>query len=49
MKENLAIWDFVLDERDMAAMAGLDTGHTEIIDHYDWKIAKFLNEYKIHD
>lgn len=49
MKENLAIWDFALDEGDMAAMAGLDTGHTEIIDHYDWKIAKFLNEYKIHD
>ena len=49
MKENLAIWDFALDEDDMARMAQLDTGHTEIIDHYDWKIAKFLNEYKIHD
>ncbi len=49
MKENLAIWDFSLDEDDMARMAQLDTGHTEIIDHYDWKVAKFLNEYKIHD
>lgn len=49
IRENIDIWDFALDGEDMARLQELDTGHTEIIDHYDWKIAKFLNEYKIHD
>ena len=49
MKENLAIWDFHLDQEDMNAMTTLDTGHTEIIDHYDWHIAQFLNQYKWHE
>ena len=48
IEENFKIWDFMLDD-DMMAISGLDTGHTEIIDHYDWKVAKMCNELKIHD
>lgn len=46
IKENINIFDFTLSDEDMAAIATLDTGHTEIIDHYDWKIAEFLNTVK---
>lgn len=49
IEENINIWDFALSDEDMAAITTLDTGHTEIIDHYDWKVAKFCNEFKIHD
>ena len=43
MEENINIFDFVLSDDEMRAIAALDTGHTEIIDHHDWKIAEFLN------
>lgn len=43
IEENIKIFDFMLSEDEMKAIAALDTGHTEIIDHYDWKIAEFLN------
>ena len=33
----------------MAAMAALDLGHSEIIDHSAAETAKFLNSWKIHD
>lgn len=49
IEENIHIWDFELDDNEMTAIAALDTGHTEIIDHHDWKIAKFCNEVKIHE
>lgn len=46
IEENINIFDFILSDEDMAAIAMLDTGHTEIIDHYDWKTAEFLNTVK---
>lgn len=46
IEENINIFDFTLTDEDMTAIAALDTGHTEIIDHYDWKIAEFLNTVK---
>ena len=49
MEENLAIWDFQLSEADMAAIAALDLGHSEIIDHFSAETAKFLNGWKIHE
>lgn len=49
IEENIDIWDFSLTDEDMNAIAALDTGHTEIIDHYDWKVTKHCNEVKIHD
>lgn len=49
MEENLNIWDFTLSDEDMKAIAGLDLGHSEIIDHSAASTAKFLNGWKIHD
>jgi 2,5-diketo-D-gluconate reductase A len=46
IEENINIFDFELSDDEMKQIATLDTGHTEIIDHYDWKIAKMLNEVK---
>lgn len=49
MEENLNIWDFTLSDEEMKAIAGLDLGHSEIIDHSAASTAKFLNGWKIHD
>ena len=49
MAENIDIWDFELSAEDMARIGELDTGRTEIIDHRDVNIVKFLNQHKIHD
>lgn len=48
MIENIDIWDFELSSEDMDRIKGLDTGRTEIIDHLDINIVKFLNQHKIH-
>ena len=48
MEENLDIWDFSLTEEDRNAIAALDLGHSEIIDHSAAQTAKFLNGWKIH-
>ena len=48
IEENINIWDFALNDEDMTAISALDTGHTEIIDHYDWRVAKSCNEFQIH-
>lgn len=49
MAENLAIFDFTLDQEDLSAIEALDTGHTEIIDHLNIDTVTFLNHYRIHD
>ena len=49
MEENLNIWDFTLSDEDMAAIASLDLGHSEIIDHSTAETAKWLNCWKIHE
>lgn len=46
IEENINIFDFELSEDEMRAITTLDTGHTEIINHHDWKIAEFLNTVK---
>ncbi|MFR3812416.1 MAG: hypothetical protein ACLTXT_08285 [Ruminococcus callidus] len=33
MAQNFDIWDFTLSEEDMAEIAKLDIGHSEIVDH----------------
>lgn len=48
MKENLNIWDFSLDSKDMKTIAAMDSGHSEIINHYSACTAKALNNMKIH-
>ena len=49
MAENFSIWDFALSDEDMAAIAALDLGRSEIIDHGSAETARFLNGWKIHD
>ena len=48
MEENLDIWDFTLDSKDMDAIAALDIGHSEIINHYSACTAKAFNATKIY-
>ena len=49
MEQNLAIWDFQLSDEDMAEIAGLDIGHSEIVDHSDPKFVQMLHQMKIHE
>lgn len=49
MAENINIWDFELSAEDMDRIRKLDTGRTDIIDHLDVGIVKFLNQHKIHN
>ena len=43
------ICDFVLSDADMAEIASLDIGHSEIVNHYDPKFVKMLHSMKIHE
>ena len=49
MEHNLAIWDFQLSDGDMAEIAKLDIGHSEIVDHSDPKFVQMLHQMKIHE
>lgn len=49
MAQNMDIWDFSLSCEDMAEIANLDTGHSEIVNHYDPAFVKMLHSMKIHD
>lgn len=42
--ENMDIWDFELDTEDMEKISTLDTGKTEIFDHYDIKLVRLCNQ-----
>lgn len=43
MEENINIWDFELSPQDMDAIANMDTGYSEIIDHRSPMTVKRLN------
>ena len=49
MRENLVIFDFALTEKEMEAIAAMDIGHSEIIDHRSFCTARQLNSIKIHE
>ena len=49
MEQNMAIWDFQLSNEDMAEIAGLDIGHSEIVDHSDPKFVQMLHSMKFHE
>lgn len=49
MRENLDIFDFALTEKEMEAIAAMDIGHSEIIDHRSFCTARQLNSIKIHE
>lgn len=48
MIENLNVFDFELSEKEMESIAGMDIGHSEIIDHHCFSTARQLNSVKIH-
>lgn len=49
MEQNLAIWDFQLSDEDMAEIAKLDIGHSEIVNHSDPKFVQMLHQLKLHE
>lgn len=48
IEQNIDIFDFSLNESDMAEIAKLDIGHSEIVDHFDPNFVKRLHGIKIH-
>ena len=48
MIENLNVFDFELSEKEMESIAGMDIGHSEIIDYHCFSTARQLNSVKIH-
>ena len=48
MEQNLDIWDFQLSGADMAQIAKLDIGRSEIVDHSDPKFVQMLHQMKLH-
>lgn len=49
MEQNMDIWDFTLSDEDMAEIAKLDIGHSEIVNHFDPKFVKMLHSMKVHE
>lgn len=49
MEQNMDIWDFSLSAEDVAEIAKLDLGHSEIVNHYDPAFVKMLHSLKIHE
>ena len=49
MEQNMDIWDFTLSDADMAEIAKLDLGHSEIVNHFDPAFVKMLHSRKVHE
>lgn len=49
MEQNMNIWDFSLSEEDLAEIAKLDLGHSEIVNHDDPTFIKMLHGMNIHE
>lgn len=49
MGQNINIWDFTLSGEDMAEIAKLDIGRSEIVDHSDPKFVQMLHQVKVHE
>jgi diketogulonate reductase-like aldo/keto reductase len=46
MEQNLDIWDFSLTDEEMEQIKEKDLGHSEIINHFDPQLVKWLLSYK---
>lgn len=49
MEQNINIWDFTLSGEDMAEIAKLDIGRSEIVEHSDPKFVQMLHQVKVHE
>lgn len=47
MEQNIDIWDFSLSDEDMAEIAKLDIGHSEIVDHSDPAFIRMICNLKV--
>ncbi len=47
MEQNIDIWDFSLSDEDMAEIAKLDIGHSEIVDHSDPAFIRMISSLKV--
>ena len=47
MEQNIDIWDFALTDDDMAEIAKLDIGHSEIVDHSDPAFIRMICNLKV--
>ena len=47
MEQNIDIWDFSLSDDDMAEIAKLDIGHSEIVDHSDPAFIRMISTLKV--
>lgn len=49
IEQNFDIWDFTLSDDDMAKIAAMDIGHSEIVNHSDPNFVKMIHGMKIHE
>lgn len=47
--ENFNVFDFSLSQEEMDAIATMDTGKSDIINHHDPEVVRYLTGLKIHD
>jgi len=47
MAENLEVFDFVLDDADLAGIATLELGTSSFFSHRDPAIVKWMSEYRV--
>lgn len=49
IRENFDVFGFQLNDEDLAAIAALDEGRSDIVDHHDPAFARMFNELKVHE
>lgn len=49
MQQNIDIWDFALTDDEMAQIAAMDLGHSEIVDHDSPAFVKMVCGMKVHE
>lgn len=49
MEQNLDVWDFELTEEEMKQISSFSMDHSEIINHFDPNVVKFILDVKVHE